>query len=108
MVYLIANPQLPSASPDPWRKEAALAAAAATVVVIVSVTTSVSWRRILAFPLGPKARIKELWLGKSTTMPLGTPSPRVMVGEAMINVVVLPSLPTVATVKGWPGLPPAV
>ena len=54
--------------------------------------------------------VMEAYLGNDNTgeEPVGSPSPRLIVGLTMIVVLVMPSVPTVATVNGVPGFPPAV
>ena len=54
--------------------------------------------------------ITEAYLGNETTgaEPVGSPSPKLIVGLTMTTVLVMPLVPTVATVNGVPGSPPAV
>lgn len=54
--------------------------------------------------------VMEAYLGNEDTgaEPVGRPSPKLTVGLTMTVVLVMPSVPTVATVNGVPGSPPAV
>jgi hypothetical protein len=54
--------------------------------------------------------VMERYLGNEDTgaEPVGRPSPKLIVGLTMTVVLVMPSVPTVATVNGVPESPPAV